>query len=396
MTVVPTKQEAVVKRESMKMGQAGFEFNFEGLWRFAEALVAGEMAPKGMKPGAVMGIIEAGKELGLAPMYALANLTFTNGRLGIMGDAAKALIRSNGVLKEGTDFETVYQGTPYTDDWTCSVSAHRAGQPKPFVATFEFRQAKRAGLVRMFALPSGEMKPQSRERDGWGDKGPWALWTERMMMYRPLGFLCKDYFSDILGGCIVTEELRDYPQTSHSLTPPQEPDPLLAGTIEAEVIDEATSFEPVSAAQNDQKQPLTLAERVETAKGFLRAAKSETSSRKRWENLKSLCDELRDPVAGIDPHLYASLKKVYDECAAKFGSGPIVPEVISSTEPTERLWDLATRARNAFTEGQTLAEANKALESLSEGGCKDFNKLPKYLADTPAFESVLVAAMEGA
>lgn len=116
----------------------------------------------------------------------------------------------------------------------------------------------------------------------------------------------------------------------------------------------------------------------------------------KWTRSKGFRDDLNDPLMLADPLLLRDITRAYEKRRAELSGGPpIALEVISSTEPTERPWDLATRARNSFTEGQSLAEANKALEELSEGGCKDFNKLPKYLADTPAFESVLVAAMEG-
>src|SRR5688572_12900468 len=113
-----TDEKQLMKRPPMQMGERGFQFDFESMQRFAIALIEGGMVPKSIKsPGAVIGLIEAGKELGLPPMYALANLTFTNGRLGIMGDAAKALIRRSGALEPGTEFEEVYEGKPYTPAW---------------------------------------------------------------------------------------------------------------------------------------------------------------------------------------------------------------------------------------------------------------------------------------
>lgn len=76
---------------------------------------------------------------------------------------------------------------------------------------------------------------------------------------------------------------------------------------------------------------------------------------------------------------------------------PLTPEVLSTTEPSERLWDIATKARDAFlaSNNGNMVAANKALADLSEGACVDFNKLPKYLADNPAFERVIEDAIGG-
>jgi hypothetical protein len=230
--------EEVVKREPkvpMMMGAQGFEFSLDGAIRFAQGLVDSGMAPKGIThPGAVVALIEAGKELGLAPMYALANLTFTNGRLGIMGDAAKALIRNAGVLEPGTDFDVEYAGAQNTAQRKCTVSAHRKGQPAPFSASFTIAEAVTAGLAkvetsRVRAVGKGGVA---------NDYGPWATYTDRMLMYRALGFLCRDRFSDVLAGCVLKEELDDYPAEAvpRSLAPPPEPDPLLASIVDAEIV----------------------------------------------------------------------------------------------------------------------------------------------------------------
>lgn len=76
---------------------------------------------------------------------------------------------------------------------------------------------------------------------------------------------------------------------------------------------------------------------------------------------------------------------------------PLTPEVVSPTEPSERLWDIATKARDAFlaSNNGNMVAANKAIADLSEGACADFNKLPKYLADNPAFERVIEDAIGG-
>lgn len=144
-------------------------------------------------------------------------------------------------------------------------------------------------------------------------------------------------------------------------------------------------------AEPPQKQRLPLAGRTETAKAFLRAAKSADGLQKRWAGTQPLCAELRDPIAGVDPHLYAGLRSVYEECRAKFAPND------ASAKDTSALVDLSKRARKFFTDkhqGDELS-ASEDLEVLSEGGCKSFALLATYLADQPSFIATLMAAMEG-
>lgn len=242
---------ALAKKPDVVMGSRGLALdNLDAAIRFADGLVKAGMVPKGVNhAGAVVGLIEAGKELGLAPMYALSNLTFTNGRLGIMGDAAKALIRAKGALEAGTDFEEVYSGDPFTPGWTCTVTAHRKGQAKSFESSFSIAEAVGAGLIRL-----ADGKVQTHKRDaGWGDhSAPWSKYTKRMLMYRALGFLVRDRFSDILGGAVLTEELRDYPLTEAAVVsaPPVEPDPLLTNAV-IHTAPEAIEAEIVAPSRSD-------------------------------------------------------------------------------------------------------------------------------------------------
>lgn len=247
MTTTPAEKPAAIekRRTPVAVGERGLALdNLDAMIRFAQGLIDGGMVPKGVRsPGAVVGLIEAGKELGLAPMYALSNLTFTNGRLGIMGDAAKALIRKAGALEPGTDFEEIYSGEEYTADWKCTVTAHRKGQPKPFESSFSITNALTAKLVQ---LKDRKILTHSRE-GGWGEHGaPWSAYTKRMLMYRALGFLVRDRFSDILGGAVLTEELRDYPHDSKvEIVQPLEPDPLLADAVAAETATANTDMEEI-------------------------------------------------------------------------------------------------------------------------------------------------------
>jgi hypothetical protein len=327
-------------RTAMAMGERGFDFTLDGAIRFAQGLIDSGMVPKGITgPGAVVGLIEAGKELGLAPMYALANLTFTNGRLGIMGDAAKALIRRSAALKPGTDFAEIYEGEEFTPAWKCTVTAHRDGQPEPFARSFSIADAITAKLVR---LDSG--KVLSRSREGYDERGPWSTYTKRMLMYRALGFLARDYFSDVIGGAVIAEELRDYPKQDDdgSSAPPPEPDPLLAagatlaetfqavevggatviGTprpdeavIDADIVKEPQSGHAPPPA-TDGRAPIPLDEQklaadIDKLEGKIITADTRARLNKVWDAAASL-------LARVDEATRKRLTKLYQQNAQNF------------------------------------------------------------------------------
>ncbi len=227
------------RRVPVVLEQSGFELaTLDDAWRFGEALIRGRMVPSSIAaggPGAVVGIIQAGRELGLPPMFALSNMTFTNGRVGLMGDAAKAVIRARGGLTEGTDFRVTYSGEEMTPGWTATVSCTPVRQREPVSESFSLGDAIRAGLCR---LREGVVETHSRS-GGWGGAGPWSTYTRRMLYYRALGFLVRDHFSHLLSGAVICEELSDYQRAGdfqrardaarveRDVTP-REPDPLMA------------------------------------------------------------------------------------------------------------------------------------------------------------------------
>jgi hypothetical protein len=340
------KNESLARKADVSMGARGLALdNLDAAIRFADGLVKAGMVPKGVNhAGAVVGLIEAGKELGLAPMYALSNLTFTNGRLGIMGDAAKALIRGAGALEPGTDFEEEFSGDPFTPGWTCTVRAHRKGIAKPFESSFSIAEAIAAGLIR---LHEGRVQTFKRgDGGGWGfHSAPWSNYTKRMLMYRALGFLVRDRFSDILGGAVLTEELRDYPQNATAeaeVVPPAEPDPLLTNAVrleatEAEIVppgDEgdrigaatsvapsvtidgaAASAEPAATSVPDDEAATIRA--IERLEGQIVSAESVSDLNKAWTGAASLLASLGAKERKRLEKLYAQNVSGFATAAAK-------------------------------------------------------------------------------
>lgn len=232
--------EAMPSKDPIALSSAGFAIeNFEQAWRLAQSMCQGGMVPNGIakQPGAVIVFIQACAQLGIPLHVGLSNLTFTNGRFGIMGDLAHALVLRSGKLRKGTDVEVSYSGEPYTEGWTCTVKAWRADQDRPREPqSFSLGEAIRAGLCK---LDKGTVQTHSRQGGGWGNHGaPWSAWTKRMLYYRALGFFLRDAFPDVLMGFYVQQELDDYQPEERDVTPaarpahegqgPAKADPLLA------------------------------------------------------------------------------------------------------------------------------------------------------------------------
>jgi hypothetical protein len=230
---------AQTAKAPMAFAKMGFEIEtFEQAWRFAQSLCAAGMVPKayGNHPGAVLLIMQACAQLQIPIHVGLSNLTFVNGRFGIMGDLAHALVLRSGLLKKGTDIRVVYTGERDKPDWTCTVSVHRADQAEPKSSSFSMADATRAGLA--------------------GKSGPWKEYRERMLYYRALGFLVRDVFPDVLMGFYTKEELDDFPEERDVTPTPahtgQGPgaDPLLELGVGAAPVDFAAEAAAAGAARD--------------------------------------------------------------------------------------------------------------------------------------------------
>jgi hypothetical protein len=160
--------------------------SFEQLWRFAQCIAKSPFAPKGMEtPEAIVPAIQLGLEIGLSPMAALQNVAVINGRPGIYGDAALALVRASGLCESYT------QKTEGAGDTLAAVVTSKREGHEPLTHRFSVADAKKAGL--------------------WGKSGPWSQYPERMLLFRARGFNLRDNFGDVLKGLRTTEELSDIP-----------------------------------------------------------------------------------------------------------------------------------------------------------------------------------------
>jgi len=177
----------------MHFGQNGVALQtMEQALIFAKAVIDGGWAPKDFKtPQAVLVAMQFGAELGLPPMTALSSIAVINGRPSIWGDAMKAIVDASGLLE---DYKDDIQPT------FARVTVKRRGNSEPIIRTFSIDDARKAGL--------------------WGKAGPWTSYPQRMLLMRARSWALRDGFSDVLKGCMASEEARDIPPEPRNVTPP--------------------------------------------------------------------------------------------------------------------------------------------------------------------------------
>jgi len=169
----------------------------DDLARFSKCVADSGLAPKDFKtPQAIAVAVQHGLELGLSPMQALHSIAVINGRPGLYGDAAKALVEASGLMTEFDEwFEIAGKRAdelpnPVPDNARAVCYSLRRGRKNGRTSQFSVADAKRAGL--------------------WGKAGPWTQYTGRMLMFRARGFNLRDQFADVLKGIHTVEELQDY------------------------------------------------------------------------------------------------------------------------------------------------------------------------------------------
>lgn len=164
--------------------------------RLADMLAKSQMVPRAYqgKPEDILVATIWGREIGLATLQALQNISVINGKPSVYGDAAMALVQASPVC-EGVDEFFEGEGTPNP---IAVCVAHRKGR-KPVTAKFSVDDAKRAGL--------------------WGKQGPWQAYPKRMLQMRARGFALRDAFPDVLKGLITAEEAQDYPDEAKPRPP---------------------------------------------------------------------------------------------------------------------------------------------------------------------------------
>ena len=185
--------------KEMQVGQRGLIVqNVSDLKELAMAVIAGEIAPKGMTLPVAMAVMAYGMEIGLTPMQSLSAICFINGKATVYGDGITALLHSSGKLADMG--EPIYSGEG--DNRRCTVTLVRKGLASPIVRSFSIGDARLAGLL---------------------GRVTWKTYPERMLLWRALGWAARDGFSDVLKGIWTREEAEDMGTPVDALVTRSEP-----------------------------------------------------------------------------------------------------------------------------------------------------------------------------
>jgi len=162
---------------------------------FATALAqSGDMCPKHFqnKPQAVLAAIQRGAEIGLGPMQALDSIYVINGRASLSGATCLALMGRPDVMEKGkrtrAGFRRLADGTVEGYCWSW-----RMGDDESIETTYSAERAKSMGL--------------------WNKAG--TLWVKdpgTMLKWRAVGEHSRNFYSDVMKGLYLAEEVRDFTQ----------------------------------------------------------------------------------------------------------------------------------------------------------------------------------------
>lgn len=205
---------------------------------FSKQIHESQLAPRGLDtPQKIFAAVQLGFELGISPMQAISNIAVVNGRASLMGDLALALVRGSRLCNYITS-EVVGEG----ESRGVRIKSFRKDDSTERFTVFTVADAKRAGL--------------------WAKAGVWSQYPQRMLYYRALGFHLRDYYSDVLKGLAITEEVGDYRHTIGEARqlpePPGEADPLAKMLVEgpkAEAADELPESPPPDGKLIDDGMP---------------------------------------------------------------------------------------------------------------------------------------------
>lgn len=146
---------------------------------------------------AIIMVMQHGLELGMSVSQSLQLIVPVNGMLSLKGDGAKSLIFNSGLCEKWEERE---EGSIGNNDYKYIITAKRKGLEEKTV-DFSVAKAMRAGLwIDQNAVSRNPRLKYS----------PWWKYPNRMIMYRAVGFISRDLFSDVLSGMLTQAEAEDY------------------------------------------------------------------------------------------------------------------------------------------------------------------------------------------
>lgn len=181
-------------RSHVPVGARGLEFaDWNQLSAFCQTVAQGTLVPPDCRNSAANCLIKAqmGQALGLDAMTSIWNIDVIEGRPSLPVRLKLALCRRSRFFDE-TAWNIEYTGTPYEDDYTCTVTVRRKPDGEPHQGQFSVADAKRAGLWE--------------KKSATGKPLPWMTYPRDMMFSRACGRALDREFSDILLGIYTKED----------------------------------------------------------------------------------------------------------------------------------------------------------------------------------------------
>lgn len=182
---------------------------------------AGDLIPSGLReagkpsPGKILLVAETGSMLGIHPVAALQGVNVIDGKPTLSPALMSALVR-----KAGHTLRVATSGQIKDKTFTATATLIRRDDPRnPFVVTWGFERAERAGLV---------------------GKGAWGKYPEAMFKARAISEVCREGAQDVfLGAAYTPEELGANVDSEGQFTAPPEParSPARKAEPEPDVLD---------------------------------------------------------------------------------------------------------------------------------------------------------------
>lgn len=156
--------------------------SMDAMWQFCVAVANSKEFKDVGSPEAALVRIQAGMELGLSPIWSLANIMVYQGRPSVWGDAMLGLCLANPLCEDVIETAT---GSYPNDTYTARCEVRRKGR-EPIVREFSVADSKRAGIF---------------------ERNVHKPFPKRMLQMRARGFALRDAFADSLRGLGMREEL---------------------------------------------------------------------------------------------------------------------------------------------------------------------------------------------
>ena len=174
----PKRPKAIVSA-----GDRGLQFsNMSEMMSFCVHVANSAQFKDIITPEVAMIRLQAGLELGLTPIWSLANIMVTNGRPSVWGDALLGIVLAQPTCEDVIETTT---GEFPNDEYAAVCEVKRNGRA-PIIREFSVADAKKAGL--------------------WG-KNVHAQYPKRMLAMRARSWACRDAYADALRGIGVREEM---------------------------------------------------------------------------------------------------------------------------------------------------------------------------------------------